>query len=48
LAEEDKDESPHMNTDETDEEVQDMGPALDASLIVKSTTSLLRRMTVSS
>jgi hypothetical protein len=26
MAEEDEDESPHMDTDETDEEVQDTGP----------------------
>jgi hypothetical protein len=44
MAEEDEDESPHVNTGKTDEEVQDTGPAL----IVKLMTSLLRRMTVSS
>jgi hypothetical protein len=32
MAEEDKDESPHMDTDETDEEAQDTGPALDDDL----------------
>jgi hypothetical protein len=32
MAEEDKDESPHMDTDETEEEVQDTGPALDDDL----------------
>jgi hypothetical protein len=32
LIEEDKDESPHMNTDETDEEAQDTGPAFDNDL----------------
>jgi hypothetical protein len=32
LAEEDKDESPHMDTDETDEEAQDTGPAFDDDL----------------
>jgi hypothetical protein len=32
LAEEDEDESPHMDTDETDEEVQDTGPAFDDDL----------------
>jgi hypothetical protein len=32
MAEEDEDESPHMDTDETDEEVQDTGPALDDDL----------------
>jgi hypothetical protein len=32
MAEEDEDESPHMNMDETDEEVQDTGPALDDDL----------------
>jgi hypothetical protein len=32
LTEEDKDESPHMNTDETNEEVQDTCPAFDDSL----------------
>jgi hypothetical protein len=32
MAEEDKDEFPHMDTDETDEEVQDTGPALDDDL----------------
>jgi hypothetical protein len=32
MAEEDEDESPHMDTDETDEEVQDTGPAFDDNL----------------
>jgi predicted aspartyl protease len=32
MAEEDEDEFPHMNTDETDEEAQDTGPALDNDL----------------
>jgi hypothetical protein len=32
MAEKDKDESPHMDTDETDEEAQDTGPALDDDL----------------
>jgi hypothetical protein len=32
MAEEDEDESPHMDTDETDEEAQDTGPALDDNL----------------
>jgi hypothetical protein len=32
MAEEDKDESPHMDTDKTDEEVQDTGPAFDDDL----------------
>jgi hypothetical protein len=32
MAEEDEDKSPHMDTDETDEEVQDTGPALDDDL----------------
>jgi predicted aspartyl protease len=32
MAEEDEDESPHMDTDETDEEAQDTGPALDDDL----------------
>jgi hypothetical protein len=32
MAEEDEDESPHMDTDETDEEAQDMGPAFDNDL----------------
>jgi hypothetical protein len=32
LAEEDEDKSPHMDTDETDEEVQDTGPAFDNDL----------------
>jgi hypothetical protein len=32
MVEEGEDESPHMNTDETDEEVQDTGPALDDDL----------------
>jgi hypothetical protein len=32
LAEEDEDESPHMDTDETDEEVEDTGPAFDNDL----------------
>jgi hypothetical protein len=32
MAEEDEDESPHMDTDETDEEAQDIGPAFDNDL----------------
>jgi hypothetical protein len=32
MTEEDEDESPHVNTDETDEEVQDTGPAFDDDL----------------
>jgi hypothetical protein len=32
MAEEDEDESPHMDTDETDEEAQDIGPAFDDDL----------------
>jgi hypothetical protein len=32
MAEEDEDESPHMGMDETDEESQDTGPALDDDL----------------
>jgi hypothetical protein len=32
MAEEDEDESPHMDTDETDEEAQDIGPAPDDDL----------------
>jgi hypothetical protein len=32
MTEEDEDESPHVNTDETDEEAQDTGPALDNDL----------------
>jgi hypothetical protein len=32
MVEEDEDESPHMDTDETDEEAQDTGPALDDDL----------------
>jgi predicted aspartyl protease len=32
MAEEDEDESPHVNMDETDEEAQDTGPALDDDL----------------
>jgi hypothetical protein len=32
MAEEDEDESPHMDTDETDEEAQDRGPAIDDDL----------------
>jgi hypothetical protein len=32
MVEEDKNESPHVNTDETDEEVQDMCPAFDNDL----------------
>jgi hypothetical protein len=32
MAEEDEDESPHMDTDETDEEAQDAGPAFDDDL----------------
>jgi hypothetical protein len=32
MAEEDEDESPHMDMDETDEEAQDIGPAFDDDL----------------
>jgi hypothetical protein len=32
MAEEDEDKSPHMDTDETDEEVQDAGQAFDNDL----------------
>jgi hypothetical protein len=32
MTEEDEDESPHVNMDETDEEVQDTGPAFDDDL----------------
>jgi hypothetical protein len=32
MTEEDGDESPHMDTDETDEEAQDIGPAFDDDL----------------
>jgi hypothetical protein len=32
MVEEDEDESPYMNMDETDEEVQDTGPAFDDDL----------------
>jgi hypothetical protein len=32
MAEEDEDKSPHMDTDETDEEAQDMGLAFDDDL----------------
>jgi hypothetical protein len=32
MVEEDEDESPHMDTDETDEEAQDIGPAFDDNL----------------
>jgi hypothetical protein len=32
MVEEDEDESPHVNADETDEEVQDTCPALDDNL----------------
>jgi hypothetical protein len=32
MVEEDEDESPHVNTDETDEEAQDTGPAFDNDL----------------
>jgi hypothetical protein len=32
MTEEDEDESPHMDTDKTDEEAQDTGPALDDDL----------------
>jgi hypothetical protein len=32
MAEEDKDESPHVNTEETDEEAQDLCPAFDDDL----------------
>jgi hypothetical protein len=32
MVEEDEDESPHVNADETDEEVQDTCPALDNDL----------------
>jgi hypothetical protein len=45
MTEEDEDESPHVDTDKTDEEVQDASPAFDDDL---ASTSLLRRMTASS
>jgi hypothetical protein len=32
MTTEDEDESPHVNTEETDEEVQDLGPAFDNDL----------------
>jgi hypothetical protein len=32
MVEEDEDESPHVNMDETDEEVQGIGPAFDDNL----------------
>jgi hypothetical protein len=32
MAEEDKDESPHVDMDKTDEEAQDIGPAFDDNL----------------
>jgi hypothetical protein len=32
MTEEDEDESPHMDTDETDKEAQDTGPAFDDDL----------------
>jgi hypothetical protein len=32
MVEEDEDESPHIDTDETDEEAQDIGPAFDNDL----------------
>jgi hypothetical protein len=32
MVEEDKDKSPHMDTDETDEKAQDIGPAFDNDL----------------
>jgi hypothetical protein len=32
MTEEDEDESPHMDTDKTDEEAQDTGPAFDDDL----------------
>jgi hypothetical protein len=35
MAEEDEDESPHMDTDETDEEAQDAGPALDDDFTIE-------------
>jgi hypothetical protein len=44
MAEEDEDEFPHMDTDETDEEAQDTGPALDDDdfTIEEDATSLWR------
>jgi hypothetical protein len=48
MVKEDEDESPHMDTDETDEEAQDIGPPLTTTWIVTSSMSLLRRMTTSS
>jgi hypothetical protein len=47
MTAEDEDESPHVNTEETDEEAQDLCPAFDDDLVVKSTTLLSRRMTAS-
>jgi hypothetical protein len=43
LAEEDEDESPHMDTDETDEEAQDTVPAFDDDLDCKGNLTNLRR-----
>jgi hypothetical protein len=40
MTAEDKDESPHVNTEETDEEVQDLGPAFDDDLLRRRTASL--------
>jgi hypothetical protein len=35
MVEEDKDESPHVNADETDEEAQDTCPALDDDITIE-------------
>jgi hypothetical protein len=35
MTEEDEDESPHVNTDETDEEAQDTGPAFDDDFTIE-------------
>jgi hypothetical protein len=44
MVEEDEDESPHMDTDETDEEAQDIGPVFDDDL---DSDIVDRRMTAS-
>jgi hypothetical protein len=48
MAEEDEDESPHVNTDETDEEVQNTSPAFDDNLDSEVDDFTIRRMTASS
>jgi hypothetical protein len=44
MAEENKDESPHVNVDNTDEEVQDTCPALDNDLTIEEDDCIFMAM----